>query len=159
MPDNPSASIVGPDGGEQIVLGPIRMRIIEDGSSTQHRLGLGEITIPPGVSGPPQHRHAEHDEGFYVVSGTVRFTVGAENYDAPAGTLVMVPPGVPHTFGNVTDAPAVLLNTFTPDLYLQYFRDTQDYLSSGQPINPQALADIMRRYATELAADFTTQAP
>ena len=88
-------SVVAPDGGEAIQLGPIQMRILEDGRTTGHRLGVGEITIPPGTTGPPQHRHAEHDEGFYVVSGTARFTVGGTFYDAPTGTLVMVPPGAP----------------------------------------------------------------
>ena len=65
-------SVVAPDGGEAIQLGPIQMRILEDGKTTGHRLGVGEITIPPGTAGPPQHRHAQHDEGFYVVSGTAR---------------------------------------------------------------------------------------
>jgi hypothetical protein len=68
-------SVVAPDGGEAIQLGPIQMRILEDGKTTGHRLGVGEITIPPGTAGPPQHRHAQHDEGFYEVSGTARFTV------------------------------------------------------------------------------------
>ena len=62
-------AIVGPDAGDAIQLGPIRMRILEDGSTTDHRLGVGEITLPPHTVGPPQHRHARHDEGFYVVSG------------------------------------------------------------------------------------------
>jgi mannose-6-phosphate isomerase-like protein (cupin superfamily) len=93
-------AITGPDDGDAIQLGPIRMRILEDGSTTDHRLGMGEITLPPHADGPPQHRHARHDEGFYVVSGTASFTVGDTTYDAPAGTLVMVPPGAPHTFAN-----------------------------------------------------------
>ena len=84
-------AITGPDDGDAIQLGPIRMRILEDGSTTSHRLGLGEITIAPHTDGPPQHRHARHDEGFYVVSGTARFTVGETVHDAPAGTLVMIP--------------------------------------------------------------------
>ena len=107
-------SLVGPDGGEQMLTGPVRMRILEDGSTTGHRLGIGEITIAPHTEGPPQHRHGRHDEGFYVVSGTARFTVGDRAYDAGPGTLVMVPPGAPHTFANPGDEPAVLLNTFTP---------------------------------------------
>ena len=92
------ASIVEPDGGDVVQLGPIVMRILEDGSTTGHRLGIGEITIAPHTEGPPQHRHGRHDEGFYVVSGTARFTVGTTTYDAPAGTLAMIPPGAPHTF-------------------------------------------------------------
>jgi quercetin dioxygenase-like cupin family protein len=34
--------------------------------------------LAPHTDGPPQHRHAQHDEGFYVISGTVRFTVGQQ---------------------------------------------------------------------------------
>jgi mannose-6-phosphate isomerase-like protein (cupin superfamily) len=147
-------SIVGPDGGESIQLGPTRMRILEDGSTTNHRLGIGEITLAPHTDGPPQHRHARHDEGFYVVSGLARFTVGTESYDAPAGTLVMLPPGAPHTFANPTDGTTVLLNTFTPDLYVQYFRDLRQMIADGHDLNETALIDAMRPYATEPATDF-----
>ena len=140
--------IVGPDDGEVALSGPIQMRILEDGQTTEHRLGMGEITIAPHTAGPPQHRHAQHDEGFYVVSGTVRFTVGEKSYDAPARSLVMVPPGAPHTFANAGDEPAVLLNTFTPDLYVQYFRDLHDMITSGGPLSPEVIAGVMARYAT-----------
>lgn len=145
-------SIVGPSEGETIPLGPIVMRILEDGSTTDHRLGVGEITLSPHTDGPLQHRHARHDEGFYVVSGTARFTVGNTTYDAPAGTLVMVPPGAPHTFANPGDEPVTILNTFTPDLYVQYFRDLGEMIAGGQPLTPEASERIMRRYATMPAA-------
>ena len=147
-------SIVVPDGGEIIELGPARMRILEDGRTTAHRLGIGEITLAPHSAGPPQHRHAQHDEGFYVVSGTGRCTVGQTVYEAPRGTLVMVPPGVPHTFANPGDEPLVLLNTFTPDLYVQYFRDLGETLRSGQELTGQVTAEVMSRYATTPATDF-----
>ncbi|MEW2269334.1 cupin domain-containing protein [Streptomyces sp. SID685] len=151
----PAVSVTGPGDGEVIVLGPTRMRILEDGSHTGHRLAIAESVLAPHTQGPPQHRHARHDEGFYVLSGTVRFTVGDEDFDAGTGTLVMVPPGTPHTFANPTDQPAVMLSTFTPDLYVQYFRDLQDVLASGRPLTPQANIDAMSHYATEPAADLT----
>ncbi|WP_329240289.1 cupin domain-containing protein [Actinoallomurus sp. NBC_01490] len=150
---DPAVSVVGPGDGETIVLGTTRLRVLEDGSNTGHRLGLAESVLAPHTPGPPQHRHAQHDEGFYIISGAVRFTVGDKDYDATAGTLVMVPPGAPHTFANVTDQPAVMLSTFTPDLYVQYFRDLQDMIASGQALSPQASIKRMRRYATEPATD------
>jgi mannose-6-phosphate isomerase-like protein (cupin superfamily) len=146
-------SIVGPDGGEVIELGPARVRILEDGAATAHRLGIAEVVLAPHSDGPPQHRHAQHDEGFYVVSGTARFTVGAAVHDAQAGTLVMVPPGVPHTFANPGDQPVVMINTFSPDLYVQYFRDLRGAMADGTP-QAQAAADVMSRYATTAATDF-----
>jgi len=151
-------SIILPDGGETVHLGPTTMRILEDGSTTGHRLGLGEITVAPHTEGPPQHRHARHDEGFYVVSGTARFTVGTTVYDAPAGTLAMIPPGAPHTFANPGDEPLVLLNTFTPDLYVQYFRDLREMIAAtAGPLTPDAIEQVMSRYATEAATDYAPQ--
>jgi quercetin dioxygenase-like cupin family protein len=147
-------AITGPDDGDAIQLGAVRMRILEDGSTTDHRLGVGEITLPPHTAGPPQHRHAGHDEGFYVVSGTVRFTVGETDYDAAQGTFVMIPPGAPHTFANLSDAPAVLLNTFTPDLYVQYFRDLQEMIAGGQGMTAENMTHVMSRYATTPATEF-----
>ena len=147
-------SVVGPEGGEAFRLGTTQMRILEDGRTTGHRLGMGEITLAPHTEGPPQHRHARHDEGFYVVSGSARFTVGETTYEAPAGTLVMIPPGAPHTFENLGDEPAVLLNTFTPDLYVQYFRDLRDMIAGGQALTPEATIQVMSRYATVPATDF-----
>jgi mannose-6-phosphate isomerase-like protein (cupin superfamily) len=149
-------SMVGPDGGEQTLTGPVRMRILEDGSTTGHRLGIGEITIAPHTDGPPQHRHGRHDEGFYVVSGTPRFTVGDRSYDTGPGTLVMVPPGAPHTFANPSDEPAVLLNTFTPDLYVQYFRDLRDMIAAGEPPSGDAVIQVMARYDTVPATGFAS---
>ena len=148
------ASIVGPRDGEVVHLGPITMRIMEDGSTTGHRLGIGEITLAPHSSGPPQHRHARHDEGFYVVSGTARFTVGTTTYDAPAGTLAMIPPGAPHSFANPTGEPVVILNTFTPDLYVQYFRDLREAIEQGVTLTPETTGQVMSRYATEVATDY-----
>ncbi len=142
-------SIVGPDGGDVVLSGPTRMRIIEDGSHTEHRLGLGEITIAPHTDGPPQHRHAQHDEGFYVLSGAARFTVGDRTYDAGPGTFVLLPPGAPHTFANPGDVPTVLLNTFTPDLYVQYFRDLRDMIAAGHPLTEDVIVTTMSKYATE----------
>ncbi|GAA4562985.1 cupin domain-containing protein [Planotetraspora kaengkrachanensis] len=151
---DPVVSVVSPGGGETIVLGTTQLRVLEDGSNTGHRLGIAESVLAPHTPGPPQHRHAQHDEGFYIISGAVRFTVGDKDYDATAGTLVMVPPGAPHTFANVTDEPAVMLSTFTPDFYVQYFRDLEDMIAGGRAMTPQANIQAMRRYATEPATDF-----
>ncbi len=147
-------TIVGSENAEVALSGPVVLRILEDGENTGHRLGVAEIEIAPHIEGPPQHRHARHDEGFYVVSGRVRFTVGTTDYDAGTRTLVMVPTGAPHTFANPFDEPAVMLNTFTPDLYVQYFRDLRTMIEAGTPPTPQEMIGVMARYATEPATDY-----
>ncbi|MGA2307865.1 MAG: hypothetical protein ABSH29_27305, partial [Acidimicrobiales bacterium] len=76
-----SIFVVGPHDGEPSGGGPIRCRIIEDGTHTQHRLGLIEATVPPSPTGPPQHLHRDHDESFIVTEGKLRFTSGADSVD------------------------------------------------------------------------------
>ncbi|GAA0658613.1 hypothetical protein GCM10010193_06650 [Kitasatospora atroaurantiaca] len=61
------------------------------------------------------------------------------------------PARAPHTFADTTDQPAVMLSTFTPDPYVQYFRDLQDVILGGQALTPQATLHTMSRYATSLA--------
>src|SRR5947207_6112366 len=131
-----SIRVVRPGEGEMAGGGPIRARIIEDGSHTGHRLGLIEVTVPPGPAQPPQHIHREHDEVFIVTVGKLRFTSGDGAVDVEAGSVAVVPPGVPHTFSNPFAAPAVFLCVLTPDRYVQYFRDL-----GALPVGPQGLLD------------------
>src|SRR5262249_15735515 len=95
--------------------------------------------------------HRGHDETFFVLTGTVRFTSGSDARIAPAGTLVTVPIGDPHTFANAdADAPASLLCTVAPERYIGYFRE----LSKLQPgtdarLDPDECLALMARYATD----------
>ena len=43
-------------------------------------------TTWPG-EGPPLHTHDVQDEAWYVVSGHLRFRIGDELHDAPAGVV------------------------------------------------------------------------
>ena len=146
-----SIHVVGPNDGEQAGGGPVRVRIIEDGSHTDHRLGLIEATIPPGPGGPPQHVHRDHDEIFIVTQGKLRFTSVADSVDVEAGSCVTVPAGTAHTFSNPFDAPATFIGTMTPDLYIEYFRDL-----GRLPVNEEGMLDpadigrTMAKYATDV---------
>jgi oxalate decarboxylase/phosphoglucose isomerase-like protein (cupin superfamily) len=141
------SSIVGPQGGEVVLGGPIEVRMVEDGRGTAHRLAIAVLTVPPHTAGPPPHWHQKHDETFYVVAGTARFTVGGAEREAPAGTFVSVPISAEHTFANPGDEPAVILNTFTPDFYVDYFRDLSKLAASGE-MTPEAILEVMGHYAT-----------
>ena len=70
----------------------------------------------PGERGPDPHVHHEHTDGFYVVEGELVFGLGGELREvrAPAGTLMLVPPEVIHTFGNESGARARWLNFHAP---------------------------------------------
>jgi len=145
-----AVSLVNPGEGDVVVVGPIMTRTVEDGSHTAHHMGAILVTVAPRSPGPPQHVHREHDEGFLVTSGVMRFTTGERTIDAPAGSYVAVPRDAPHTFSNPFDEPAVMFCIMTPDLYVPYFRDLKA-LQDGVGLNGPAILQIMSRYATEPA--------
>src|SRR2546430_11069159 len=105
-------SVVAPDGGEAIQLGPIQMRILEDGRTTGHRLGVGEITIPPGTAGRPRHPPAPPAGGLSLGSGNPPVPGGGTWSAPPPGPLEMAPPGAPPTLANPAQAPVLLVTTF-----------------------------------------------
>ena len=75
---------------------------------------LVPYTIRLYRSGPEAHVHADEDDAFYVLDDEITFLVGAEEVPAPAGTFVLVPPGVEHTFANRTERPVRMLNIHAP---------------------------------------------
>jgi mannose-6-phosphate isomerase-like protein (cupin superfamily) len=150
-------AITSPPGGELLHLGPIQARILEDGTTTEQRLAIAELIVPPRTNGPPQHWHARHDEGFFVLSGAARFTVGDQEHEAPAGTLVTVPPGAPHTFGNPHDAECRMINTFTPHFYVDYLRELAALLADGKRLDAQTMLAVMARYETYSAETLSEQ--
>jgi mannose-6-phosphate isomerase-like protein (cupin superfamily) len=146
-----SIIVVTPNDGEQSGGGPIRCRIIEDGSHTDHRLGLIEVNVPLGPASPPQHIHRKHDEIFIITKGRLRFTSGDQTVDVGAGSCVTVPPGTPHTFSNPFDEPATFINTLTPDLYVEYFRDLGRLpVDDKGLLSPADIGRTMARYDTEV---------
>ena len=54
----------------------------------------------------PLHVHHEDDEAWYVVEGALRFRLADRELIAPAGSTVLVPAGVAHTFGNAGPGPS-----------------------------------------------------
>ena len=70
------ANLTTASAGELLKVGPTRIRVLEDGSRTDNRIGAIASLLPAGVSGPWQHRHLMHDETFLITSGILRFTLG-----------------------------------------------------------------------------------
>ena len=63
----------------------------------------------------PLHLHHSDDEAWYVLEGTLGFVRGDERLEAPAGSAVLVPRGVAHTFWNAGGASALRDRDDAPD--------------------------------------------
>ena len=62
----------------------------------------------------PLHLHHGDDEAWYVLEGTLGFVRGDERLEAPAGSAVLVPRGVVHTFWNAGPGGARYVIVMTP---------------------------------------------
>ena len=81
------------------------------------------ITIAPRRKGPPLHVHDDEDDAFYILDGELTFLLPEGELAAPAGTFVLVPPGVEHTFENRTDTPVRIANIHAPAGFDRRLRD------------------------------------
>ncbi|EON63074.1 hypothetical protein W97_02301 [Coniosporium apollinis CBS 100218] len=148
MPKVP-INFVSATSGEMFSLGQITIRVMEDGSHTDNRIGSAEFTLPPQIGGPPAHWHEMHDETFMVTKGSVRFHAPeGKTIDAKVGDFVTVPTRAPHTFSNPFDEEAKFLCTFTPAFYINYFRILGEMVEKGVAMDKEINLEVMARYAT-----------
>jgi quercetin dioxygenase-like cupin family protein len=84
-----------------------------DGSESAGLYSISEWRLDPHTRGPGAHRHPE-DDTFFVLEGTLSFLVQDDWFDAPAGSFILVPGDVTHTFENRGDTPARALNVSAP---------------------------------------------
>ncbi len=95
---------------ETLATGPdVTVELLADHPS----LAVSTARFAPGAGPPPPpHVHAAHAEAFLVLEGTLHLVLGSEERVAGAGTVVVVPPGVSHTFR--ADDPVRFLDIHTP---------------------------------------------
>jgi quercetin dioxygenase-like cupin family protein len=117
-----------------------RFSFLVSGAETGGRFSMIEGVAAKGFE-PPMHVHDHEDELYYVLSGTFRFTVGANHVDAGPGQLVFLPRSVPHTF-TVDRSGARALMVFSPAGIERYFHDPGTPVATTPP--PQRLADVDR---------------
>jgi mannose-6-phosphate isomerase-like protein (cupin superfamily) len=83
---------------------------------------VAEWTEEGALPGPPRlvaplHVHHRDDEAWYVLEGTLKFRLGEDEIEASAGSAVLGPRGLPHTFWNPYERPARYLLVMTPNTF------------------------------------------
>ena len=77
-------------------------------------LTLSDFEYGPGELGASPHVHHDHSDAFLVLEGELEITFESGPLRVSAGTLVLIPRGVVHSFGNTSDAAARFLNIHAP---------------------------------------------
>jgi quercetin dioxygenase-like cupin family protein len=140
------AVVLLPGQGERIEAGAITTTMKATAATTGGAFSMFEGTLPAGMSGPPAHAHRRTTDTFYVLEGTLHLTVGERELDAPAGSYILVPPGVVHTFANTGDAPARVLSISAPGGWEHYLRELAGAMRSGAFPGPAAFSQLVAKY-------------
>ncbi|MGB6456439.1 MAG: cupin domain-containing protein [Streptosporangiaceae bacterium] len=141
--------IVPPGGGEQLTIrGGSTLQFKAVAATTGGAFSLHERQVPAGGRRPPAHVHPDRTEAFWVLDGEAEFELDGDLVTAAAGSFVLVPGGVAHTFGASATAPAHLLVLHAPPLD-DYFRDLAALWSGPEPPDRNAERELMGRHGMQ----------
>ena len=140
------AVVLLPGEGERIATGASTTVMKATAETTGGAFSMSEATFPPGMAGPPPHAHRHTTDTFYVLDGTLHVTVGERELDAPAGSYILVPPGVVHTFANTSAAPVRFLNINAPGGWEHYLRDLAGAMRAGTMPGSAEFAQLVAKY-------------
>jgi Cupin domain len=90
----------------------------------------------------PLHVHHADDEAWHVVAGALRFRLRDREFTAEAGSTVLVPAGVAHTFGNAGPEPSRYLLILPGRL--------EELISRLHETSPADHPAVYRSYESEL---------
>ncbi|MBB3314528.1 MULTISPECIES: cupin domain-containing protein [unclassified Rhizobium] len=120
------SAVVSLPGRERVARTPFGARIVihATAAETGGAFGMWETFTPPG-QGPAPHTHTRETEVFRVIRGLYRIRCGDDEFDAPPGTVVVLPPHVQHSWRNISDEPGQMFGTVTPGGCEQLFIDIE----------------------------------
>lgn len=105
--------VLAPGEGRAYPMGRLSAVFKADGAETGQAYSISEWWLDPHTKGPDPHSHPD-DDVFYVLAGTLNVLVGLDWLEAPAGSLILVPGDVTHTFENRSAEQAGFLNVSVP---------------------------------------------
>ncbi len=115
-----------------------------------------EFIAAPGFN-TGDHIHSRIEEIFYIVEGEFQIRAGDRMLRAKSGDFILVPPGVPHGFGNPGGGPAKMVLLISPaGVHERYFEELAALLAKPGAPDVEAIADLRQRYDTQQVSPLST---
>ncbi|AZO38489.1 cupin domain-containing protein [Mesorhizobium sp. M2A.F.Ca.ET.037.01.1.1] len=136
-------AVISTPGSERLAKAPHGAKVVVHATAaeTNGAFGMWETFTLPGKGPTPSHSHAR-DRGFLGwFAGLIVFQCGDEEFDAPPGTVVVLPPYVRHSWRNIGDEPGQMFAIVTPGGFEQLFMEIE---ASGAA-SPDEIAMIEAR--------------
>jgi mannose-6-phosphate isomerase-like protein (cupin superfamily) len=140
------ALVLRPGEGRQLSLGSMQLSFKADGAESEGRYALSVATASADSPGTSPHIHREHDDIFFVIDGTLAFTVADETFEAAAGTLVVIPRGLAHRWWNPRSESTTFLNVHVPASGFESFVSELAQLSAEGRASPETMTELGARY-------------
>ena len=123
-------------------------RLVATSETTDGEFGLFEIEIGAGAGTARPHYHTGFTESFYILAGSVRLRLGAEERVARAGDFAFVPRNAVHGFTNGSDdESARMLILFTPGVAREeYFREIAELYRDNDDPTPGEIDAVAARH-------------
>ncbi len=141
-------TILAPDEGRVFSIGGDRVTV----KGVSGALGVGFALIDyraaPGMPGPPLHVHEDIDEGWYLLEGQLDVSLGDDRRRVGAGSFLLVPHGIPHTFANAGETWARWIGVLSPGSSLSMLEDLGALIPPDGPPDEAAVVEMLARYGT-----------
>jgi mannose-6-phosphate isomerase-like protein (cupin superfamily) len=145
---------VASGGGESVWSLGGRFTVKADSAATENRFSLLEVVAFRSTE-PPLHVHHNEDEAWYVLDGHLTFFVADEVLEAPSGSFVYAPRGLPHTF-TVDVEPTRVLALVAPAGFEHFVLEVGEPAAADVPPRglaipaPEVLDPFRERYGIEI---------
>ena len=123
--------------------GNSRTEFLLTAEESQGRFSIIDETFFPGMNSAPGHTHHFHSEVFFVISGSMEWTVGDEVDTLEPGDLVYIPPGIVHHTRVLGDEPVGALMIYEPAGYERGY-SSRNALTDEQRQNPEFMMEFLR---------------
>jgi len=143
-------AIVNRDSAPSIKPFGIDMKVLLSTEATGGGISVLMAWQKPG-EGPASHVHYDQEEMFFIVEGTIELTVDGRTSTAGPGTIVFIPRNVVHSFKNVGDTTACMLDWSLPGGQDHYFKAISELAAGGGFTGEEAMA-ISKTFDTNFPA-------
>jgi quercetin dioxygenase-like cupin family protein len=113
MTDTPRFTVVPVSAQRTFWIGGQRQAVIVGGPETGNRYALSHSTVAVG-GGALEHRHSHEAEAFYVITGTLRFSIGSQTVTLDKGAFLHAEPNQKYSFEALGPDPAEVLILYAP---------------------------------------------
>jgi quercetin dioxygenase-like cupin family protein len=122
-----------------------RVTFLKTAADTDGEVVVIDTTVAPDGFVAAEHIHPYQFERFEILLGEAEFKLGKEIVVAKPGDVVMVEPGTPHRFRNLSDKEEIRFRTeVRPALSFETFLQTMYGLASDGKTNKKGLPNPFR---------------